>query len=72
MAKRKFSIIKFKSSPIYNPQIILYKSKNNMLIDQKVFLEISKLNAQIVQISGTTSKIDILPSQLQKTKYNFS
>ena len=70
MARRKFSIIKSKSPPVYNPQIILYKSKDNTLMDQKAPLEITKLDAQIAQAGGTTSGIDMLPSQLQKTKRN--
>lgn len=55
-------MIKFKSLPVYNPQIILYRSKDNTLIDQKIPLQIITLYAQITQTNRITFGIDMLLS----------
>lgn len=47
MARKKFLIIKSKSLLIYNPQIILYISINNILINKKTSFEIKKLDIEI-------------------------
>lgn len=40
-------------------------------MNYKALFKILKLDAQIAYTSKTTFEIDILPSQIQKIKYNF-